>query len=195
MIERSLNRRRGRWTRAQVLTAGLGAGAAVAAGAGVVGARNGPDAKILNLFLLLERVQESFYREALAHARLEGGLLAYAKAAAQQERAHVAYLTQRLGGAADAPPRSDFGDAVRSAERFRSAAVDLEEAAIAAYIGQAARLERDTVARIASLVAVEARQAAWIRDLAGENPAPRAADPAAKAGDVLADLRKRGWLR
>jgi hypothetical protein len=50
------------------------------------------------------------------------------------------------------------------------------------------------MATVATLVSVEARQAAWLRDLAGVSPAPRAADPARPAQAVLADLRRRGWL-
>jgi hypothetical protein len=47
----------------------------------------------------------------------------------------------------------------------------------------------------ARIVAVEARHAAWIRDLAGTDPAPRAADPGRSADDVLADLRRKGFLQ
>jgi hypothetical protein len=50
------------------------------------------------------------------------------------------------------------------------------------------------MARIAPLVSVEARQVAWIRDIAGENPAPRAADPPRTASDVLAQLRSKGYI-
>ena len=45
------------------------------------------------------------------------------------------------------------------------------------------------------IVSVEARQAAWIRDLAGVDPAPRAADPPRDAQDVLDGLRAEGLLR
>jgi hypothetical protein len=45
------------------------------------------------------------------------------------------------------------------------------------------------------IVAVEARHAAWIRDLAGEDPAPRAADPGRTADDVLSELRRKGLVR
>jgi hypothetical protein len=50
------------------------------------------------------------------------------------------------------------------------------------------------VAAISPLVSVEARQVAWVRDIAGVLPAPQAADPARKPDDVLADLRKRGLI-
>ena len=66
---------------------------------------------------------------------------------------------------------------------------------IAAYIGQAPNLPREIVTPIATLVSVEARQAAWVRDIAGISPAPRAADAARPADDVLAQLRRRGFIR
>lgn len=152
------------------------------------------DADILNLFLLLEYVQESFYRAAIETGRLDGGLLAYATTVADQERRHVEFLQDRLDGRAQARPQSRFGDLLEDADRFRDAAIELEEAAIAAYIGQAANLTRPTLGAVATLVSVEARQAAWIRDLGRTSPAPRAADPARKPDAILADLRKRGFI-
>ena len=81
-----------------------------------------------------------------------------------------------------------------TAERFRDAAIELEEMALATYVGQAGRLTGDAVRTVGTLVSVEARQVAWVRDLAGVSPAPRAADPARKPDDVLAALRKEGFI-
>jgi hypothetical protein len=50
------------------------------------------------------------------------------------------------------------------------------------------------IGAIAPLVGVEARQAAWIRDLAGVSPAPRAADPPRSGAAVLAHLRSKGLI-
>jgi hypothetical protein len=170
-------------------TAGwLGGGAPAAAPS------DSTDVKILNLFLLLEHVQESFYREALKNGRLEGPLRTFARTVAAQESAHVALLTNRLGRRAQDGPRSDFGDAVTDPERFQEAAIKLEESTIAAFISQGANLTRDALSAVVPLVSVEARQAAWVRDLAGVPPAPRAADPAREAGDVLDELRKEGFI-
>jgi hypothetical protein len=192
------------WTRARLLRAAVGGGAIVAGGA-VIGARSDgdsvlaaqsedADAKILNFFVLLEYVQEGFYREAVKSGRLTGDLLEFASTVGPQETQHVALLTERLGSRARPRPKSDFGDALSTPERFREAAVQLEETAIAGYIGQASNLTRGTLGSVATLVSVEARQAAWIRDLAGLPPAPRAADPARTAEDVVADLRKQGLI-
>jgi ferritin-like protein len=192
------------WTRARLLRAAV-AGGAVAAGGAVMGAGRDDDASlaapsksldadILNLFLSLEFVQEGFYRAALEMDRLDGDLLTFATTVGGQERQHVAFLTAKLGGRAAERRQSDFGDLVATAERFRDAAIELEEAAIAAYIGQAANLTRSTLAAVATLLSVEARQAAWIRDLGGTSPAPRAADPARKPRAILDHLRERGFI-
>ena len=194
-----------RMTRDQALRA-LAFGGAVAAAGAAYGARGetgtslaarsaSTDAKILNAFLLLEQIQESFYRAALATKRLSGPLQAFATTLARQEADHVAFLAEQLGERARPRPQSDFGALLESPEAFRDAAIELEEAAIAAYIGQGANLRRRTVAAVAPLVSVEARQAAWIRDLAGLSPAPRAADPARDVDAVVADLRKQGFVR
>jgi hypothetical protein len=193
-----------RWTRGAALRALAGAGAVVAAGA-AAGARGGgssllaapsedTDAEILNVFLLLEHVHEDFYRQALEGKRLGGDLRAFASTVAGQESAHVALLTRRLGDRAQPRPQTDFGAVLDSAEAFRETAIELEEATISAYIGQGANLQRRTVAPVATLVSVEARQVAWIRDIAGVSPAPRAADPARKADVVIAELRDRGFI-
>ena len=191
---------RRRWTRGGFLRVAVGGGAAVAGGAAAGGAtllaaQSGErDADVLNFFLLLEQVQEAFYREAVDSGKLNGELLRFARTVGEQERTHVAFLAERLGKRARERPRTDFSQALGSPERFRDTAIELEEAALAGYIGQGANLSRGTVARVAALVSVEARQAAWVRDLAGVSPAPRAADPARKAQDVVAGLRKRGYL-
>ena len=182
----------------------LWAGAAAAGGAAVAlrggdgaseaaqpGAR---DEEILRFFLTLEQIQEAFYHRATEFGRLEGELLELAHRVGEQERQHAAFLAEQLGGAAPQPPRSDFGDVFDSPERFRDAAIELEETALAGYVGQAGNLGREAIGAVARLVPVEARQVAWLRDLAGKSPAPRAADPARKAEAVLGDLRAKGFL-
>lgn len=185
-----------RWTRRGLVRAAV-VGGALGGGVASSLAATSPDddTRILNLFLALERVQLGLYRAALERAGLTGELLEYADAAAGQEAAHVAFLERRLGAGADAAPATRFDEVTGSAARFRDTALDVEEAALAAYVGQAANLTRETVAPVAVLVSVDARQAAWIRDIAGVSPAPRAADPGRPGGDVLAELRRKGILR
>jgi hypothetical protein len=191
-------------SRRQALRAALG-GAAIGGGA-LLGGWAAPqaslgkpsraqDVRILSFLLVLEQAQAAFYDAALRSRALSGELLRFAQLVAPQEHDHVALLRRRLGGSARPAPRFEFRDATSSPARFRRAAIDLEEATAAAYIGQGASLTRDLVAEAAGIVAVEARHAAWIRDLAGALPAPRPADPARSPGDVLADLRTKGYLQ
>jgi hypothetical protein len=188
-------------TRGTLLRAGAVAAAGAAAitwrpgdDASVAAGNDADDARILNFFLTLEYVQEAFYRQAVESGRLKGELLSLASAVGAQESEHVRLLLDRLGDRAQRRPRSEFGDALTSSDRFRRTAIDLEEAVIAGYVGQAGNLGRRQLAAIARLVSVEARQVAWLRSLEGVNPAPRAADPARKAGDILDELRRKGFL-
>jgi hypothetical protein len=189
------------WTRRRVL--GLAAAGGAMAGGAAIGARGGgvlaapsadEDARILNFFLLLEYLQEALYRDGLRQAGLTGELAEYARTVGAQEREHAALLAQRLGAGARPRPRPEFGAALSSSERFRTAAIDLKETALAAYIGQVANLTRGTVGVVGTLLSVEARQAAWLRAIAGEHPAPNAADPARKPADVMAHLRSQGLV-
>jgi hypothetical protein len=192
------------WTRGGLFRRAAMGGAVVAGGA-AIGARGGDgtslaapsadtDAKIFNLFLLLEYLQEALYREALEKAGLTGDLEEFARSVGPQETEHIAFLEKRLGDRARARPRPDFGDALSTPERFRAAAIDLEELTIAAYIGQGANLTRGAVGPVGTLLSVEARQVAWLLDLAGESPAPHAADPPRKPEEILGELRKRRFI-
>jgi hypothetical protein len=193
------------WTRGGLLRALIGGGAIVAGGA-AIGARNesgaslaaqskDSDVEILNFFLLLEYAQESLYREAVETGRLTGDLLEYATTVGEQESEHVAFLTDRLGSRARPRPTLAFQDRLSTPDQFRDTAIDLEELALAGYIGQGANLTTDAITSVATLVSVEARQVAWVRDLAGVSPAPRAADPALKAERVAERLRQGGYVR
>jgi hypothetical protein len=192
------------WTRGGLLRALIGGGAIAAGGAAIhtrtdrgtslAAQSKDTDAKILNFFLLLEYVQEGFYREAVESGRLTGDLLEYASTVGEQESEHVAFLTERLGSRARSRPTLSFQNRLATSDRFRDTAIDLEEAALAGYIGQGANLTADTITSVATLVSVEARQAAWVRDIAGVSPAPHAADPARNADRVVDDLRKRGYI-
>lgn len=193
------------WTRAQTLRAAAVGGAVLGAGA-LTGGWDGPEAtarrpsrsqdvRILNFLLVLEELQAAFYTAALRGGALRGGLLEFARTVAPQEREHVNLVRKLLGRDARAAPKLDVGAATSGAARFRAAAIELEEATTAAYIGQGASLTSAAVKDAARIVAVEARHAAWIRDLAGADPAPRAADAARSADDILSDLRRNGYVQ
>ncbi len=150
------------------------------------------DVRILQLVLQVEYTQVAFYEEALQNASLKGELRTFARTALAHERAHLAAVTSALGASAGARPRFDFGASVRSPQAFTRTAISLEDLAIAGYNGQATNLTPGTLATAATIVSVEARHAAWVRTIAGEDPAPEAVDQPITAAQAAAGLRKIG---
>ena len=153
------------------------------------------DRQILNYALLLEYLQATFYDEALAHARLQGELREFAEVVGDHERAHVAFLKKALGAHARSKPTFTFGRATRDSKKFAATAAVLEDAGVAAYNGQAANLTKAALAPAVEIVSVEGRHAAWIRDIVGLEPAPRAADPGATGDEITAKLKSLGFVQ
>jgi hypothetical protein len=153
---------------------------------------NAQDARILNFALRLERLQAEFYRQAARRGGLAPELLEFAREVVEQEQAHVAFLERELGSHAAAKPTFADDLAPRESRAFARLALALEENATAAYIGQGPRLTHGVVVKFVTLVSVEARQAAWIRDLVGVTPAPEAADASKPESEVIAGLRSVG---
>jgi hypothetical protein len=152
------------------------------------------DRRVLTFALLLEDVQAGFYADALKKARLQGELLDYARTVGAQEARHAQTLRHALGPGAPAPPRLNFGDDTADAERFARSALRLEDLAVKAYITQAANLTPGALAAAARIATVEARHAAWIRDLSGFDPAPDAVEPALSADTVRRTLEGSGYV-
>ena len=148
------------------------------------------DRQIFNFALLLEYLASAFYGEALAQGALQGELRRFAEIAGAHERAHVSFLKRALGSHARPQPAVDFGTATRNRQKFVSTAVALEDLSVAAYNGQAANLTRPALGAAVKIVSVEGRHAAWIRDLAGLDPVPRAADPGAGVPAITDTLRR-----
>ena len=191
-------------TRRGLVGRGAVAGAAAIAGFSLVGPRavsagaapsQAQDQKIFNFALLLEYLQAGFYSEAVEHGRLKGEVREFAEIVSGHERAHVDFLRNALGGRARERPSFSFGDSTRNERKFLEAAVLLENTGVAAYNGQAANLTKKALAAAAEIVSVEGRHAAWISDLAGVDPAPRAADPGASATAVASIIRRTGFLK
>jgi rubrerythrin len=178
-------------------------GGTVLSGAAFIGSRPAQsqppspaqDQTILNFALLLEYLQAAFYREALSRGLLRGELREFAQTVAANEEEHVALLRRALGRRARTEPTFRFDDALRSPDAFVRSAIILEDAGVAAYNGQAANLTKEALLPALRMVSVEGRHAAWIRDIAGEDPAPVAADPGLTATAVTSTLRKARLLR
>ncbi|MDP9134836.1 MAG: ferritin-like domain-containing protein, partial [Actinomycetota bacterium] len=144
------------------------------------------DVKILNYALTLEYLENAFYVEALAKAGLSGDALRAAQVIQAHEQAHVEFLRKALGKAAVKKPRFAFGDATANQANFLATAVVLEDTGVAAYAGQGPRLSQKPVVKAAlSIHSVEARHAAFVRELAGMSFAPKAFDKPLAMGPVL----------
>jgi Ferritin-like domain len=186
-------------SRRRFLLGGLVGGAAFA---GVVAALGRPagaqspspeqDERILNFLLNLEYLQSAFYAEANSQGELSGELAEFARVVGEQERRHVERLKGLLGDGADPEPELDLEDVTSDEGAFLDAAIVLEDTGVSACIGQGSNLTVEGVAAVAPLVSVEARHAAWILAIAGRDPAPAPADPAASVEGVRSALERAG---
>jgi truncated hemoglobin YjbI len=191
-------------TRRNILVAG-GAGATAAALGGLIAAgsqtaRSAPsasqDAEVLAFILGVERIESGFYAAVARTGRLSGELAEFVTIVGGHEREHVAFLEQALGSAAPKaqPFTADVGALADDAKRFVRTAAALEDAVVAAYNGQAANLRPETLAKAATIVSVEARHAAWIRDIGGLPPAEATTDEPLTSDGVRDALRRVGLL-
>jgi rubrerythrin len=159
----------------------LAAGAAT--GAFLIGPRTASaalarsDVDILNYALGLEYLQAAFYTEAEQGKALTGKTRRAANVVGAVERAHVAAFLKLLGSQAIKRPTFDFQGVTENQQAFLKTAVAFEDLAVAAYKAQAPRLQSDAVlAAAVGIHSVEARHAAWMRQLFGITPSVRAFD-------------------
>jgi len=191
-------------TRGRILrtlaAAGLIGSAAALTGAGTADAAGEPqgDVAILNYALTLEYLEAEFYKQAVANQIGNGSNKAantFAKVVAGHEAAHVTALKKALGSKAVAKPKFDFKDTVTNVEKFIATAITLEDAGVAAYLGQAGNIKsKGVLAAAGSILPVEARHAAWIRNIAGKTPAPAAFEAGATKAQILAAVKKTGFI-
>jgi Ferritin-like domain len=141
------------------------------------------DVSILNYALSLEYLQASFYTEAERSGALTGKTARAARVVGATERAHVTAFLKLLGSRAIKRPTFDFQGVTEQQHPFLKTAVAFEDLAVAAYKGQAPKLRsRAVLAAAVGIHSVEARHAAWMRELFGIIPAVHAFDePASRA--------------
>ena len=155
-------------------TAMLAALAAPASGAQV------SDVDILRFGLRFERLQATFYTQAEelgTIGKMTSAKQEWARTLGAHERAHVKIIKQVLGPKAEGSPRFDFGSANESAATFTRTAVAMEDLTVALLGGVTPRIQdRGLTAALFGLLTVEARHAAWARNIAGTTPAPSAFD-------------------
>jgi rubrerythrin len=194
-------------TRADFLRrAGVGAGALVGGGA-LLGAlpaiasagvsRN--DIGILNFALTLEYLEAAFYAEAVAKGKLTGETARFARVVADHERAHVSYLKSALGAKAVRKPRFNFHGATADQAKFQATARALEDTGVAAYLGQVGNIRsKGVLVAAGSILPIEARHAAWIREIIGNGhrptPAPSAFEGARTKREILAAVKATNFI-
>ena len=135
------------------------------------------DVAILNFALALEYLQASFYTQAERVGALHGPLAEQARVVGSHERAHVKAFKETLGSRAIKKPRFNFRGTTDNPNSFRATAVAFEDLAVGAYKEQLPKISSDQyLAAAVAISSVEARHAAWIRQLAGIVPAEHAFD-------------------
>ncbi len=141
------------------------------------------DIDILNYALVLEYLQAAFYTEAERSGALTGKTAEAARVVGAVERAHVTAFLKLLGSKAVKRPLFDFQGTTEQQTAFLKTAVAFEDLAVAAYKGQAPKLRaKPVLAAAVGIHSVEARHAAWMRELFGITPAVNAFDkPASRA--------------
>ncbi|KAI0071938.1 hypothetical protein K474DRAFT_1606039 [Panus rudis PR-1116 ss-1] len=160
-----------------VLLALLGASSVLAAPS-LVARQSVDDTTVLNFALTLEHLENAFYREGLA--KLDQAAFAAAgfepwvrnrfEQIAGHEATHVDVLTKALGDAATKPCEYNFP--FDDPHSFASLSMAFETVGASAYTGAARLLSnKDTLTEAASILSVEARQAAWVASAVLQGPA------------------------
>ena len=187
-------------------------GAALMGGAGLLGAlpsvasaaTPASDVAILNFALTLEFLEAEFYAQANRNKIFGSSkeLFRFSQVVANHENTHVVFLKKVLGPAAVAKPKFDFKDTVTDAAKFAATAQVLEDTGVHAYLGQVPNIKTKAVLLGAGrILPVEARHAAWIRDIrfsggttSPTTPAPAAFEDGFTKAAILARLKTTGFI-
>ena len=172
----------------------LGAGSVIPGPAAAEPSGEG-DVRRLRLALSLEYLQARLYSQAATAQSIGAPLLAFARVAAEHERAHIANLRALLGTAAGDPPRVDLWQVAADDTAFVYMATRLEDLAVRALNGQAAQLTARALTETARIASVDARHAAWVCGLAGVTPEHHVRDEGRSAGEVAVVLERLGLAR
>ncbi|KND94800.1 Protein rds1 [Tolypocladium ophioglossoides CBS 100239] len=139
----------------------------------------GGDVDILNYALTLEYLERKFYQEGLQNytendftaAGFTQDFYTNLQKVYSDEMTHVTFLSADLGAKAVAEPT--FAFPVKDARSFVSLASVLEGVGVSAYLGAASSIaNKDYLTAAASILAVEARHASYLRAALGEKPFP-----------------------
>lgn len=183
----------------------VGAGGVLGALPSVAGAATpASDIAILNFALTLEFLEAEFYAQANRNKIFGSNkeLFRFGQVVAQHEAVHVTFLKKVLGAKAVAKPKFDFKDTVTNVNKFAATAQVLEDTGVHAYLGQVPNIKTKAVLLGAGrILPVEARHAAWIRDIrfsggtsARTTPAPAAFEDGFTKAKILAAVTATGFI-
>ncbi len=149
------------------------------------------DIDVLNYALTLEHLEAAFYQLTgdydLGTDAFGNPINDWLVAVGEHETAHVVTLTDvitQLGGTPVAAAEYDFG--VTDAASFLTTAATLENVGVAAYDGAGQFLQNpDLLTAAGSIVAVEARHAAYLNLVTGTVPFPAAYETPMTPDEVL----------
>jgi len=148
------------------------------------------DIDILNFALTLEYLEADFYRRGLKLG-LSSEVAKVAKSFGDAEQQHVEALAatiKKLGGTPVASPKFSFP--MKDEKSFLKLAQTLEDTGVSAYNGAGPSItSKEVLAAAGSIVQIEARHAAVIRQLRGNVPAPDAFDASLNTKQVLAAVK------
>jgi hypothetical protein len=156
------------------------------------------DVSILNFGLRFERLQATFYTQAEelgTIGRMSSAKQRWARTLGAHERAHVKILKRVLGPKAGPRPSFDFGEDNETDAAFTSTAVAMEDLTVALLTGIVPLVnDRGLTAALLGLLTVEARHAAWARNIVGSTPAPTAFDEPQTLESVSAALARTRFI-
>ncbi|MBA3246131.1 MAG: ferritin-like domain-containing protein [Actinobacteria bacterium] len=160
------------------------------------------DIDILNFALTLEYLEAAFYAIANQNKVLKGELNRFSTVVAQHENTHVVFLRRALGAKAVAKPKFDFKDTVTNPAKFAATSQVLEDTGVHAYLGQVGNIKTKSILVAAGrILPVEARHAAWIRDIRfsggrtpDTTPAPAAFEDGFTKARILAAVNATGFI-
>ena len=148
------------------------------------------DVDILNFALTLEYLEADFYRRA-RKLGLSSEVAKVARSFGDAEQQHVDALAatiKKLGGTPVASPKFSFP--MKDEQSFLKLAQTLEDTGVSAYNGAGPAItSKEVLAAAGSIVQIEARHAAVIRQLRGNVPAPDAFDASLDTKQVLAAVK------
>lgn len=156
------------------------------------------DVGILNFGLRFERLQATFYTQAEELGTVAGMSDAkqrWARTLGAHERAHVKIIKQVLGPKAGPRPSFDFGEDNETDAAFTRTAVAMEDLTVALLTGIIPQIQdRGLTAALLGLLTVEARHAAWARNIIGSTPAPVAFDEPQTLASVRGALARTRFI-